>query len=80
MTDTTTDLGTVWVVGQRRRPGGTFPPASGGGGGGIPGDSGGVHQDEVDPDPDDPGPNPATIQRPRGNGTLTQQLRKRSGE
>lgn len=34
-------------MGQRRIPGGTFPP---GGGGGIPGDDGGVHQDEVDPD------------------------------
>lgn len=49
MTDTTTDLGTIWVVGQRRAPGGNFPPASGTGGGG-PGDDGGVHQDEVDPD------------------------------
>jgi hypothetical protein len=52
MTDTT-DLGTVWVVGQRRRPDGNFPPASGGGGG-IPGDDGGIHQEEVDPDPQDP--------------------------
>jgi hypothetical protein len=31
MTDTT-DLGDIYVVGQRRRPGGTFPPASGSGG------------------------------------------------
>lgn len=44
--------GDVWAVGQRRRPDGSFPPP--GGGGGIPGDDGGVHQDEVDPDPDDP--------------------------
>ena len=61
MTDPATDLGTVWVVGQRRRPGGTFPPASGGGGGGIPGDDGGVHQDELDPDgggPDGPALHP----------------------
>lgn len=48
MTDTT-NLGTIWVVGQRRAPGGNFPPASGAGGGG-PGEDGGVHQDEVDPD------------------------------
>jgi hypothetical protein len=56
MTDTTANLGTIWVVGQRRRPGGSFPSGSGGGGG-IPGDDGGVHQDEVDPDgggPDGP--------------------------
>lgn len=50
MTDTT-NLGTIWVVGQRRAPGGTFP--SGGSSGGA-GDSGGVHQREVDPDPEEP--------------------------
>lgn len=65
MTDTT-NLGTVWVVGQRRRPNGTFPPASTGGGGGL-GEDGGIQQDEIDPDgsgPDgpalDPCSNPAT--------------------
>lgn len=50
MTDTT-DLGTIWVVGQRRAPGGTFP--SGGSGGGA-GDDGWIHQNEVsmeDPNP-----------------------------
>lgn len=46
MTDTS-NLGTIWVVGQRRAPGGNFPPASGAGGGG-PGEDGGIHQDEVD--------------------------------
>lgn len=50
MTDTT-NLGTIWVVGQRRTPGGSFPSA--GSGGGV-GDDGGVHQLEVDPDPEDP--------------------------
>lgn len=53
MTDTTTDLGTIWVVGQRRAPGGTFPPASGAGTGSSGGD-GGVEPELVDPDPEDP--------------------------
>lgn len=59
MTDPTTDLGTIWVVGQRRRPGGSFPAGGGsGGGGGIPGDDGGIHQDEVDPDGGSPDGSP----------------------
>jgi hypothetical protein len=45
--------GDVWVTGQRRAPGGSFPKVSG--------DDSGVHQDEVDPDggsPDGPQMNP----------------------
>ena len=44
--------GDVVVTGQRRQADGTFPPP--GGAGGIPGDDGGIHQEEVDPDPQDP--------------------------
>lgn len=47
-----TNPGDIWVVGQRRQPNGMFPPASGASGGA--GDDGGVHQNEVDPDPEDP--------------------------
>ena len=47
MTDPT-NLGTIWVTGQRRAPGGSFP--SGGGGGS--GDPEGDHQAELDADPD----------------------------
>lgn len=54
MTDTT-NLGTIWVVGQRRAPGGSFPSAGSGGGAG---DDGGIHQLEVDPDPEDPPSSP----------------------
>lgn len=59
-----TNPGDVVITGQRRRSDGTFP--SRGGGGGIPGDDGGVHQDELDPDgnpdgpPLDPCSNPAS--------------------
>lgn len=49
MTDTLPD---VVVVGQRRQQNGTFPAASGSGGG--VGDDGGIQQDELDPDPEDP--------------------------
>lgn len=59
MTDPTppSQLDDIVVVGQRRQPNGLFPPASGAGGGGIPGDDGGIHQDELDPD--NPGPDPS---------------------
>ena len=43
-----TPVDDIIVVGQRRRPGGSFPPASGAGGGGL--GEGGVEQDELDPD------------------------------
>jgi hypothetical protein len=51
-----TNPGDVSVVGQRMRPNGLFPPSPGGGGG-NPGDDGGIHQDELDPD--NPGPDPS---------------------
>ena len=48
-----TQVDDVFVRGQRRGPGGAFPaPPSGGGG--APGDLGGVHQDELDPNPEPP--------------------------
>lgn len=47
-----TDLGTIYVVGQRRAPGGSFPAGTGGGGG-SQGDDG-VHQNQVE----DPGTQP----------------------
>lgn len=54
MTDTgPTNPGEIFVVGQRRRPDGTFPPAPGGGGPGG-GSSGGEHQNQVE----DPGTQP----------------------
>lgn len=40
------------------RTGPSLPPASGAGGGGIPGDDGGIQQDELDPDNPDPPPSP----------------------
>lgn len=49
MTDTT-NVDDVVVIGQRKRPDGTFPPAGGGGGG----TGSGIHQNEVSPD--DPNP------------------------
>lgn len=60
MTDPTppSQLDDIVVVGQRRQPNGLFPPASGAGGGGIPGDDGGIHQDELDPDNPSPDPSP----------------------
>lgn len=51
-----TNPGDVWVVGQRMQPNGLFPPSPGGGGG-SPGDDGGIHQNELDPD--NPGPDPS---------------------
>lgn len=58
MTDTT-DPGTIYVVGQRRAPGGTFPSGGGGGGGNEPG---GVDQWELEEDgglpPDEGGAHP----------------------
>lgn len=53
-----TNPGDVWVVGQRLQPNGLFPPPPGGGGG-IPGDDGGIHQDELDPDNPSPNPSPS---------------------
>ncbi|WP_346927426.1 hypothetical protein [uncultured Arthrobacter sp.] len=53
MTDTT-DLGTIYVVGQRRAPGGAFPSGGSGGGGGD--DGGGIQQNEVSDDPNSPSP------------------------
>lgn len=56
MTDVT-NLGDVWVVGQRRRPGGAFPGGGGGGGGG--GNTGGPQQNELEEaGPEDPPPPP----------------------
>ncbi len=43
-----TPVDDIIVVGQRRRPGGSFPPASGAGSGGL--GEGGIEQDELDPD------------------------------
>lgn len=57
MTDTT-NLGTIWVVGQRRAPGGTFPPPAGGGGGGGPPDIIGVEPEEVELNPEPPPTHP----------------------
>ncbi|WP_298748207.1 hypothetical protein [uncultured Brevundimonas sp.] len=48
MTDTLPD---VYVVGQRRQPGGSFPT-----GGGGSGDDGGIQQNEVSDDPNSPSP------------------------
>jgi hypothetical protein len=50
MTDPT-NPGDIVVIGQRRRPGGSFPPPSGSGGG--PGEDGGIHQNEVGQEPED---------------------------
>lgn len=55
MTDAT-NLGDIYVVGQRRAPGGTFP--SGGGGGGGQGEDPGVQQNEVTDPTYVPPPNP----------------------
>lgn len=55
MTDVT-DLGEIWVVGQRRRPGGSFPSGGGSGGGG---DTGVPQQNELgESEPEEPPPHP----------------------
>lgn len=56
-TDPPSELDEVVVTGQRLQPNGLFPAPSGGGGG-IPGDDGGIHQDELDPDNLGPDPSP----------------------
>lgn len=55
--DPPAELDEVVITGQRRQPNGLFPAPSGGGGG-LPGDDGGIHQDELDPDNPGPGPSP----------------------
>ena len=77
MADTTADLGTIWVVGQRRQTGGTFPTNGSGGGAG---DDGGIHQNEVSmEDPDPPSQiDPAPTRRRRWSVMRMQRRRKPS--
>lgn len=57
MTDTT-NLGDIFVVGQRRRPGGAFPSGGGGSGGGGQGENPGDEQNEITDPEYVPPPNP----------------------
>ncbi len=78
MPDTLPD---IEVVGQRRKPNGTFPQRGGGSGGGGLGGEGGEHQNEVgenDPPPDqiDPCADPATAREWNADAAAAEGLRR----
>lgn len=63
-----TELGTIYVVGQRRAPGGSFPQRGGGGGGGGSGEDG-IHQNQVSQDE----PPPPYVQDPCADPSLARE-------